>query len=138
MPFLLIFIKFLLNSSNFPPFPSPCNQFHYKIFHQNNTSSYQQFIDTYLLITRSISLWFTFQSQTNTDSDYKLHSTAFLAISFKLKVMALNWKSGLLVIFCISACSCANLFTLNFVQSTNKVVVGDYFYKLEYSVYRSE
>lgn len=63
---------------------------------------------------------------------------AFPTISLRLKMMAMDWKSGLLVIFCISAGSCANLFTLSFKHSTNKVVVGDFYYKLEYSVYRSE
>jgi hypothetical protein len=49
-------------------------------------------------------------------------------------------KGTLVLIFAlfIAFGDCAIFFVLNFKESTNKVVVGDYFYKLEYSVYKSE
>lgn len=48
------------------------------------------------------------------------------------------WKGTLVIALLIAFGDCAKLFELKFSESTNKVVVADYFYKLEYSVYKSE
>lgn len=48
------------------------------------------------------------------------------------------WKVIVLIVTfcCVSFSDAATQFELNFVQSTNKVIVKDFYYMLEYSIVR--
>ena len=48
------------------------------------------------------------------------------------------WKRtiALIVLLCASFSDGATQFNLNFVHSTNKVIITDYYYMLEYSIVR--
>lgn len=66
----------------------------------------------------------------------KPHGKIFwFSLHAKLDAM---WKKAivLIVTFCASLCDGATRFDLNFVQSTNKVIVTDFYYMLEYSIVR--
>lgn len=43
---------------------------------------------------------------------------------------------GLLLLVCASYSSAARQFELNFAHSTNKIVVTDFYYELEYAIFR--
>lgn len=48
------------------------------------------------------------------------------------------WRAAIVstVLLCATFCDGATQFTLNFIQSTNKVIVTDFYYMLEYSIVR--